>query len=402
MQSGRIVVGLIVAGAVGGAAQAAVLRVDVTGSGCRRAQFTRIQNALDAAAPDDKIVVCPGIYPEQITVAKRVKLRGLPGAVVRPAGMAANTSSLRTGSPIAAIAVVSAPATIRSLEFDGSAHGYTDCGGADPLLVGVYFRGTAGQLSDSVVHGLRLGSPDVPCETGAGILVQGDGGTPERVTLSGNVVYDYHRAGITVNENGARARLLRNTVAGAGATSTLSQNGIQVGFGAVGLLKHNIVQNNVGAASGCVLDAGNLSYEASNGTIEDNVFTGNAIGVWVKGDRNRIQRNTVDGFAGGQPAGLEGIVVDGTGNQVKQNRVSNHGEVGIRIGGVANKVVGNAITHTSAENGCQVGENEVDVCQDAITACGVGLALQGGSHVVKGNTFSDNDVDLQDDSLHHR
>jgi trimeric autotransporter adhesin len=61
-----------------------VLVVD-DGGDCPRADFTTIQAAVTAADPGSTILVCPGVYTEQVTIAKndlRVQAKGKPGNVV--------------------------------------------------------------------------------------------------------------------------------------------------------------------------------------------------------------------------------------------------------------------------------------------------------------------------------
>lgn len=62
-----------------------VLVVDDDGADCPRATFTSIQTAVTAADPGSTILVCRGVYPEQVTIAKndlRVRAKGKPGDVV--------------------------------------------------------------------------------------------------------------------------------------------------------------------------------------------------------------------------------------------------------------------------------------------------------------------------------
>jgi len=61
-----------------------VLVVD-DGADCPRADFTSIQAAVTAADPGSTILVCRGVYHEQVTIAKndlRIRAKGKPGDVV--------------------------------------------------------------------------------------------------------------------------------------------------------------------------------------------------------------------------------------------------------------------------------------------------------------------------------
>jgi len=79
--------------------------------------YTSIGAAIAAARPHDVVKVCPGVYAEQLTIAKPLTLRGESGAVVKPAAMVASTTSLTTGNALATAIVVessSNEATTRS------------------------------------------------------------------------------------------------------------------------------------------------------------------------------------------------------------------------------------------------------------------------------------------------
>src|SRR5712692_8918573 len=142
---------LALIGALAPSAGARALIVDDDRLNCPTATFSRIQDAIDAAHPGEVVQVCAGTYAEQLIVSKPIHVRGRAGARIAPVGMVTNTTSQRTGAPIAAIAVVSSRATLDRLEFDASAGGFGDCTGA-PLVLGVFFRGTSGSLRRSEVH----------------------------------------------------------------------------------------------------------------------------------------------------------------------------------------------------------------------------------------------------------
>jgi len=113
--------------------------------------FDTIQDAVDHAAQGGgtTIDVCPGSYPEQVTINKNLTLRGVadPGSnqdaaiIVAPqGGIVANTTSLSNGTPIAAQILVTSPATqvsIISLTVDGSGNNLPDC---SVDLIGIYYQ----------------------------------------------------------------------------------------------------------------------------------------------------------------------------------------------------------------------------------------------------------------------
>src|SRR5262249_6151531 len=87
--------------------------------------YTTVGSAVAAAKPRDVIKICPGTYPEQLMIAKPLTLRGESGAVLKPSGMVANTTSLTTGNALATIIVVDGvrDVTIEGLTIDGADNG---------------------------------------------------------------------------------------------------------------------------------------------------------------------------------------------------------------------------------------------------------------------------------------
>jgi parallel beta-helix repeat protein len=378
---------------------ARTIRVSATGTSCPRVEFTRIQNALDIALPGDRIVVCPGIYDEQIVIRTPVRLSGKRGAILRPSVMGPNATSLRTGDAIAAVVAVTVPSRIRRLDIDASNNGLA-CDGSAPRLVGVFFWGASGTLRQSRVSGTRLGDAELSCDTGAAVFVQSNGSDAITVSITNNIIFDYQRAGIVVNESGARARIRRNTISGLGPTPQVPQSGIQVGFGASALVMKNLVQNNTTPTTdSCVYDAGNLVFEADNGIISGNVFRGNTAGVYVVGSRNRVLRNRIEGFSLGVPTALDGILVVGDDNKMQRNQIHNMSAAGIRLYGSRNRVRNNAIVGTRAAHLCAALQ-DTPGCADVLPVCGVGLLVaEGSGNTLVNNTLVGNDINILDQGL---
>ena len=54
---------------------------------CPSAQYSTIQEGVNAAATGETIEVCPGTYAEQVTIEKSLTLAGDNGAIVVPGPM---------------------------------------------------------------------------------------------------------------------------------------------------------------------------------------------------------------------------------------------------------------------------------------------------------------------------
>ena len=60
------------------AAAPTTLYVDDNDAQCPWATYTSIQAAISDADPGDKVFVCPGHYPEQLTINKAIVVRATP------------------------------------------------------------------------------------------------------------------------------------------------------------------------------------------------------------------------------------------------------------------------------------------------------------------------------------
>ena len=107
--------------------------------------YSTIAAAVTAAPAGGTVVICPGTYPEQITITKNLTLNGITSGnssavmiVAPPGGIVANSTSLDGGNPIAAqIAVQNATTVnINNIGVDGSNNGITGCA---PNLVGILY-----------------------------------------------------------------------------------------------------------------------------------------------------------------------------------------------------------------------------------------------------------------------
>jgi hypothetical protein len=244
----------------------------VVGSCKTGVQFATIQAAVNASPAGTTIDVCPGTYPEQVTIPKKLTVIGIPNlpndaaAVVAPNGGVVVNATDIFGNPVAAqIFVDSATGvTISHLTVDGSANGLSGC---STNLEGIYYQNSSGTITDNAVRNQILVPADEGCQVGLAINVESDTGTPT-VVISNNSVRNYDKNGITASGPGGGApapnvTVKGNTVIGIGATAATAQNGIQIGFGATGSVTGNDVADDI--YTGPIYGSSGILIYASSG-----------------------------------------------------------------------------------------------------------------------------------------
>jgi parallel beta-helix repeat protein len=368
--------------------------------------FFTIQAAVDAVSDGGTVKVCPGIYPEQITIAKKLTLIGIvsgssdAAVVTVPAGgLITNDVTDIFNFPTAAqILVQNAAVTISHLTVDGANDGLTDC---TIDAVGIYYKNASGTITDNAVRNVLLPAGLQGCQDGLAINVENETGSPS-ITISNNSVRNYDKNGITASGPGTAGvgpvvAITGNTVVGLGPTTVTAQNGIQVGLGATGKVMSNLVTDAIyinppNCASSCTGSSGILIYASpgltvSTNTVEstqfgivpvtDPTFGGNANGTIIKGnkiggtqifdaidacsDGNTVQTNVIYGSS------QDGIHLDdscspstGSNNTVTGNTI-NEGCAGILLGSGTNDTTSPNtfmnVTHTTLTG---------DVCTPAV------------------------------------
>jgi hypothetical protein len=304
-----------------------------------------IQSAVDASSSGDTILVCPGVYEEQVKiVSKDLTIRGLTSGtqnvtLIKPRSMGANSSNTASGEEIAAIIAVedSESVTLINLTVDGSDNGLAGC---DPTLIGVFYRNASGRIESTTVRNTRLGPEFQGCQSGIGIFAQSTRFGTSRLTVEGNSVHDYQKAGIVGNEEGTELEATANSITGDGVTTAIAQNGIQIGYGAEGTITLNSISNHVyRCESPCEASTNILVVQADRVTITGNATTTSVINIYLReSNRSEIAANVVSGAQG-----FDGIAVVGRDNNVRLNRIFDSDEFGIYIEGRDNRVARNRI-----------------------------------------------------------
>ena len=340
-------------------------------------QFSTIQAAVNAVNAGSVIHVCPGIYPEQVTISKKLTLTGVasgeadnPVLVIPAGGFVANTTSLTSGLPLAAQILVQSPAptvTISNLAVDGSGNNLTGCSAA--RLIGVYYRNASGTLNYVVARNQAQDVPYFGCQgsAGLGIFVQSGGSGSSTVTIKNSSVRGFQKNGITANETGTVVTINGNSVVGAGPVGT-AQNGIQIGYGATGKITNNVVADMVSSGDPSLgTAAGILLYGAGNMTITGNTVTNTQNGIPIvttgsyPADGNTLTNNEVVNTRGG-----DGIDLCSNNNSLTSNTIFSSGQSGIHL-----------------DSSCGATGNNNAVSKNEVNEACAGILLGSGT----GNTF---------------
>jgi parallel beta-helix repeat protein len=353
----------------------------VVGTCMNGTHFTTIQDAINHSAVNGIIDICPGTYPEQLSINFNLTLNAVASSgqndvvITSPAGgLVANATDLFDGSPIAAQIFVqnAANVTVAHLTVDGSNNNLNGCG---TDLVGIYYQNSSGIIGYVATRNQELSADLGGCQVGLGIFVESGYNTSgtSKVTIAYNSVHDYQKNGITADGVGTKATILGNYVVGQGSTPVIAQNGIQVSDGALGSISNNDVADDV-YSPGTAGAAGILIYDSGHLSITGNTVNNTQFGIVIYSDGLiDADTNTVTGNKITATHLDDGIDACSNNNTIKTNTVYASDAAGIHI------------DSTCTEDSAPTGNNTVVTGNTIVEAC-AGVLTGNGS----GNTFSPN------------
>jgi Right handed beta helix region len=325
--------------------------------------FTSISAAVAVAPSGSTIRVCPGTYPEQVTITtSNLTLVGVENgtsdaAVVVPpsGGLVPNATDL-FGNPVAAqIFVQGATAvTIARLTVDASGNGLSGCA---TNLDGIYLQNSSGTVTDSAVRNQILAPADLGCEVGLAIIVESNTGTPA-VTISNNSVHNYQKNGITADGlgdgSGPSVTVTGNTVIGIGSNPSIAQNGIQIGFGAAGNVQNNHIADDIYTGSGAQ-GTGVLIYASQNVTVTNNTIESTQFAVTTATDPTYGPANgtTVTSNHIGGTQNFDAVDFCSNNNTAESNVIYGSAQSGIHADdSCPSSGTGNTIEHNTINEAC--------------------------------------------------
>jgi hypothetical protein len=369
------------------------------GGGCNAPGFNSIQSAVSAAPARSVVFVCPGTYPQQLTISKSLTLVGSGPAqttVLAPSTLTTDSFGLPN------IVEITGPATNVTLTgFTISGPG--PAGVVCSIVFGIFVSdgATADIVGNSIAH--IEDDPISDCNTvgfgdagiGVGWINPSTGAslTSGHATIALNSVYDDQGNGINILGAGSTATIVGNTLIGIGPRALSYQNGMEVDTfapyasdPAVATVSWNTVTGyecprgtDIG---GGVLCGGDLETDEQDLGI---IVFGPSTGTVVSG--NDVYGN--DAGLGGSSAGpalASGVTY--AGNSVHDNLYTNL----YFYGAVSNEIVRNSVyvsNRTASGAPCQSG----DTCYPYSYT--LGIDLLGGS---ANNLISQNRVTVTADS----
>lgn len=268
------------------------------GTSCSNPDFNSIEAAVNFAGPGDTVLVCPGTYPEQVSVE--------PGKNNLTVRSTSHWAAIIKAPPTIALDVVNSQAIVRiTTSTNVTFRGFTITGpgphGCNSLRYGVRVDGGgSANIIDNHITEIR-DNPFSGCQNGVAIQVgrQFEGQTGSAL-IADNWIDRYQKNGPTIDNVGSSAVIRNNLIQGIGLTVIIAQNGIQVSRGATASVTNNNVRDHAYIVPVNLPEftaTGILLFQAASSTVvDDNDLRRNQDGVGIYTTSNaRISNNTIIG-----------------------------------------------------------------------------------------------------------
>jgi hypothetical protein len=230
------------------------------------------------------------------------------------------------------------------------------CDQGSTRLRGILFDGASGSITKSTITNItHVGAG--PCGDEGNAIEVRNFSAPDttKVKIDANTATGYQKGGIIVNGD-VDAMITDNVVDGIAPSPFIARNGIQLGFGATGMIKRNQVSNNEytgaeeAAAAGVLIVAGPFfigSPYSVGSQVDQNTIIENDVGVWV------VELDT----SGNAPATMTNVKV--VNNTISKAGFTNPYQAGVSDTGNNDKVIANRISGAGYDPSF-VGRFEVD------------------------------------------
>jgi parallel beta-helix repeat protein len=194
---------------------ASALTVVVGPASCQatiKPHYATIQAAVDAVSGGSTIYVCPGTYPEQVTVSKPLTIKGVndnnhgAAVITVPAGgLVPNVTTASYGVVAAQLLIQNAtPVSIQNLMIDGTGGGCPTSNGYDHVA-GIELLNVGDAVSGATVKKIVVRNLTSSCSLGVGLHAENTG-----IVLDSS---NFHYIdGVAVYQTGGDGQIINNTI----------------------------------------------------------------------------------------------------------------------------------------------------------------------------------------------
>ena len=313
------------------AAQPMVAKTLTVGT-CPGATYTTISAAVSSASAGDRVMVCPGTYPEQVTISTPLTLQGIVSGnsdraviTVPSSGLVVNVTSIVNGLAYAAqVLVTTGPVHISDMTVDGTGNNLN----GSAALAGIFYAsGSSGAVRQVATR------QQIDNGFGSPIFAENASATPGSLTIANCDIHDYDGLGVLLLSN-QKPPLFTATVKGNFITASGIGDGIEdqlggsvtdnvivnpssLGISADSLAPMSISKNTItNTVNGIIADIG------AGGSITSNTISAIGRAIMLETSSNTVQSNTIENAS----VGIDFLCI--TGNAVSDNKISDAG-VGI-------------------------------------------------------------------------
>jgi hypothetical protein len=196
--------------------------------------YPTISAAVSKVPPFSTVEVCPGTYPDQITIAQPLTLKGISSgnagqAVITVPGSGLSVVTTGFGYPIAAMVEVTAgPVNISDITMDGTGYSVSYPNWFAGIL---YNDGSSGMVNEITVRNLSTSD-----NSGVGAWAENSNATNESVTIENSSFHDIDNSGVST---------LGSTLLATVKGNTMEAGYIQVQWNSSGSLNANLLDGGV-------------------------------------------------------------------------------------------------------------------------------------------------------------
>jgi hypothetical protein len=269
--------------------------------------FSTISEAVSTVPLGSTVEVCPGTYPEQVTISQPLTLEGITSANSDKAIVTSPSGGLSVNGPgesAVQILVTAGPVNITNIMVDGTGN---DLNGS-AFLAGIYYGNGSSGVVREVTTRYQLDSDE-----GVGIWVENTAGTGDSVTIENCSVHDFDYGGIVVGGN-LTVSVKANHVNANNATKFV----YGIYFEAAGSISANDING-----PGTIVDAEGIAVSAPSVTISDNVVANWQFAIFDL-EAASYTSNTVRNVE-------DGIYLNVPGATVESNTITQVANVGIEL-----------------------------------------------------------------------